>query len=304
MRPGVVVPLVAGLAALGCVKTPGTAQTRTQIVLLGTGTPFPAPGRFGPSVAIVVDDQPYLIDAGSGVVRRAVGARRRGVTGLSFDRLRTAFITHLHSDHTVGLPDLILTPWVLGRTDPLVLYGPVGLERMVEHILAAYSEDIDVRTTGLEGLAQRGTRVIVHEVTPGVVYREAELTVTAFAVRHGSWRQALGYRFETPDRTIVISGDAAPSPSIAEHCNGCDVLLHEVYSEAGFSRLGQASQEYFRAFHTSTIELAELATRARPKLLLLYHQLFVGGSTERSLVREIESQYDGRVVSGRDLQVW
>ena len=304
MRPGVVVLLVAGLLVLGCVKTPGAAQTRTQIVLLGTGTPYPAPGRFGPSVAIVVDDRPYLVDLGSGVVRRTVEATRRGVKGLSFDRLQTAFITHLHSDHTLGLPDLILTPWVLGRTEPLVLYGPAGLQRMAEHILAAYSEDIEVRTSGLEGLTAAGNQVIVHEVAPGVVYRDPVLTVTAFAVRHGSWTQALGYRFETPDRTIVISGDAAPSPSIAEHCNGCDVLLHEVYSEAGFSRLSPASQAYYRAFHTSTGELAELATRARPKLLILYHQLFVGGSTERNLLGEIESRYDGRVVSGRDLQVW
>jgi ribonuclease BN (tRNA processing enzyme) len=304
MRPGVVVLLVVALAVLGCVKTPGEAQTRTQIVLLGTGTPYPDPGRFGPSVAIVVDERPYLVDVGSGVVRRTVEATRRGVKGLSFDRLQTAFLTHLHSDHTLGLPDLILTPWVLGRTEPLVLYGPPGLQSMAEHIVTAYSEDIEVRTSGLEGLAAAGHQVIVHEVTPGVVYRDPELTVTAFAVGHGSWRQALGYRFETPDRTIVISGDAAPSPSIAEHCNGCDVLLHEVYSEAGFSRLGRASQDYYRAFHTSTHELAELASRARPKLLVLYHQLYVGGSTEQGLLEEIESRYDGRVVSGRDLQVW
>jgi ribonuclease BN (tRNA processing enzyme) len=304
MRSGGVVVLVALLAALGCVKTPGSAQTRTQIVLLGTGTPYPDPVRFGPSVAIVVDDQPYLVDAGSGLVRRTVEAARRGVKGLSLERLRTAFITHLHSDHTLGLPDLILTPWVLGRTEPLVLYGPPGLERMTEHIVAAYAEDIEVRTRGLEGLTGEGNRVVVHEVTPGVVYRDPDVTVTAFAVRHGSWRQALGYRFDTPDRTIVISGDAAPSPSIVEHCNGCDLLLHEVYSEAGFSRLSSSAREYYRAFHTSTDQLAELASQARPGLLVLYHQLYVGGSTERSLLGEIESQYDGRVVSGRDLQVW
>ena len=303
MRSGGVILLVAVLV-FGCVETPGSAQTRTQIVLLGTGTPYPDPGRSGPSVAIVVGEQSYLVDAGSGAVRRTVEATRRDVKGLSLDRLRTAFITHLHSDHTVGLPDLMLTPWVLGRTEPLVLYGPPGLERMVEHILAAYSEDIEVRTSGLEGLAVEGSQVIVHEVAPGVVYRDDELTVTAFAVRHGSWRQSLGYRFETPDRTIVISGDAAPSPSIVEHCNGCDVLLHEVYSEAGVSRLGAAARAYYRAFHTSTDELAELATRARPKLLVLYHQLFVGGSTERSLLGEIESRYEGSVVSGQDLQIW
>ena len=296
--------LVAGLAVAACGKTPGVAQTRTQVVLLGTGSPYPDPERSGPSVAIVIDDRPYLVDVGSGAVRRTVEATRRGVKGLSLDRLQIAFITHLHSDHTLSLPDLILTPWVLGRTEPLVLFGPPGLGRMVEHILAAYSEDIELRTTGLEGLGGTGNQVIVHVVVPGVVYRDSVVTVTAFAVRHGSWSHAFGYRFETPDRTIVISGDAAPGPSVVESCNECDVLLHEVYSEAGFSRLNPASQEYYRAFHTSTRELAELASRARPHLLVLYHQLLVGGSTERSLLGEIESGYDGRVESGHDLQVW
>jgi len=304
MRPGAAVVLLAGLAVAACGKTSGVAQTRTQVVLLGTGSPYPDPQRFGPSVAIVVDDRPYLVDVGSGAVRRTVEASRRGVKGLSLDRLQTAFITHLHSDHTLGLPDLILTPWVVGRTEPLVLYGPPGLGRMVEHILAAYSEDIGIRTTGLEGLTATGSEVIVHEVTPGVVYRDALLVVTAFAVRHGSWSEALGYRFETPDRSIVISGDAAPSPSVAEHCNECDVLVHEVYSEAGFSRLSPAAREYYRAFHTSTLELAELASRARPKLLVLYHQLLVVGGAEGSLLGEIEAGYDGRVVSGHDLEVW
>ena len=118
-------------------------------MLLGTGNPSADPDRSGPSVAIVVNDTPYIIDCGPGVVRRATAAFRKGVIGLALPKLKTAFITHLHSDHTVGYPDLIFTPWVMRRKDPLEVFGPAGLKAMTDHILAAYSEDIDIRINGL-----------------------------------------------------------------------------------------------------------------------------------------------------------
>ena len=122
----------------------------TKIVFLGTGTPIADPDRSGPSVAIVVNDTPYLVDLGPGVVRRASAARLAGVKGLAATNLKHAFVTHLHSDHTVGYPDVIFTPWVLGRNEPLKVYGPKGIRAMTEHILAAYQQDIDVRLYGLE----------------------------------------------------------------------------------------------------------------------------------------------------------
>src|SRR5215216_1735582 len=119
-------------------------QKKTQIVLLGTGTPNADPDRSGPSVAIVVGDTPYIVDFGPGVVRRAAAAFRNGVAGLKVDKLKTAFVTHLHSDHTVGYPDLIFTPWTLDRKEPLEVYGPAGIKAMTRHILEAYKEDIAV----------------------------------------------------------------------------------------------------------------------------------------------------------------
>ena len=109
-----------------------------QIVLLGTGTPNADPARSGPSVAIVANGCPYLVDFGPGVVRRAAAACQAGIQGLAVERLNRAFLTHLHSDHTAGYPDLILTPWVLKRDEPLHAYGPAGLGEMTDHILAAY----------------------------------------------------------------------------------------------------------------------------------------------------------------------
>ena len=129
------------------------------------------------------------------------------------------------------------------------------------------------------------------------------MIVTAFSVNHGSWPNAFGYKFLSDDRTIVISGDTRPSESIVEQCNGCDVLIHEVYSQAGFATRAPEWQRYHASFHTSTYELAELANRARPQLLILYHQL-LWGQSEEQLLAEIRERYDGRVVWGRDLQVY
>ncbi|MGH7600100.1 MAG: MBL fold metallo-hydrolase [bacterium] len=279
------------------------AQSQTQVVLLGTGTPNADPDRSGPAVAVVVNDTPYVIDCGPGVVRRATSAARKGIKGLAVEKLRRLFITHLHSDHTVGLPDFIFTPAVLERDAPLEIYGPPGIKKMTDHILKAYAEDINIRLRGLEPSKPRGYIVNVHEIKTGVIYRDENVTVKAFPVKHGSWKHALGFRFETPDRVIVISGDCAPSESIVEACNGCDVLIHEVYSIAGFARRPPEWQRYHSSFHTSSKELAAIATKAKPRLLVLYHQLLWGASAE-DLLNEIRQGYQGKVISGEDLGVY
>lgn len=284
--------------------TASLAQPRTRVVMLGTGTPNADPDRFGPSVAVVVDDASYLVDFGAGVVRRAAAAERGGVTSLNASKLKRAFATHLHSDHTLGLADLIFTPWILERETPLDLYGPRGLRAMAKHIVAAYDADLRVRTRGGEPPHKHDPRrVNVHEVKPGVVYRDRLITVTAFAVSHGAWTQAFGYRFQTPDRTIVISGDTGPDSKIDEQCRGCDVLVHEVYSEAGFAKRPPEWQRYHSRYHTSSRELAAIASRAQPKLLVLYHQL-IWSSTEDALLQEVRSAYAGKVVSAHDLDIY
>lgn len=292
-----------------------SAQTslRTQVVILGTGTPRPDPDRSGPSVAIVVNGKPYLVDFGPGVVRRAALAERNGVKALDPRNLTIAFCTHLHSDHTAGLSDLYLTPAVIRRKGPLQLYGPPGILDMANHIKAAYAKDYDVRMHGLERGQPLAYELQVHEVKPGVVYKDENVTVTAFAVAHGSWDYAYAYRFDTPDRSIVVSGDTAPTEAIVKACNGCDVLLHEVYSTTELARPtagpdGVAGadptwHEYLAKFHTSTSELAALAQKGKPKLLVLYHQLY-GRTDDAGLVREVEQTYSGKIVSAKDLDVY
>lgn len=277
-------------------------QPASKIVLLGTGTPNADPERSGPSVAIVVDQTPYLIDMGPGVVRRAAAAHLTGVAGLEASNLSRVFVTHLHSDHTVGYPDVIFTPWVLGREAPLEVYGPKGIQAMTEHILAAYEQDIEERTRGLEPANTTGYEVRVHEVSPGVVYQDHHVSVEAFGVNHGGW-EAFGFKFYAPDRTIVISGDTAPFEGQVEAYGTCDVLIHEVYSGVGLKRRRADWQTYHSSVHTSAHELAEMATGLQPKLLILYHQLF-NDVSEHELVMEVKSGYAGYVVSGKDLEVF
>jgi ribonuclease BN (tRNA processing enzyme) len=280
-----------------------SSQSYSELVVLGTGTPNPDPDHSGPAVAVIVNGHSYLVDCGPGVVRRAAAASLQGVPGLQMPNLRTVFITHLHSDHTLGLPDLIFTPWVDGRTAHLAAYGPRGLDDMTKNILAAWKKDIAVRTQGLEHANSTGYLVDVHEIAPGVIYKDENVTVTAFLAKHGSWDEAFGYRFQTPDRTFVISGDTSPADSVVEACNGCDVLLHEVYTQDPQHPMTPDWQTYFSKFHTSTTELAAIATRAKPKLLVLYHQLFHGAS-EGEMLHEVREHYSGVVVSAHDLDVY
>lgn len=280
-----------------------TPSATTRLVLLGTGTPNAEADRWGSALAIVVNDTPYLVDAGAGVVRRASAAHEAGVAGLAVRKLSRVFLTHLHSDHTVGLPDLIFSPWTLEREVPLEIYGPPGSDHMAAHIMEAYQEDVEVRIQGLEPANIGGNHVRVREGVQGLVYQDENVKVTAFRVDHGDWEYALGYRFETPDRVIVVSGDTRPTEAVVDHCRGCDILVHEVYSQVGFEARDPVWQRYHAASHTSGPALGELAARARPRLLVLTHQL-LWGATPEELVAEVKRTFDGEVVYGRDLQVF
>jgi ribonuclease BN (tRNA processing enzyme) len=281
----------------------------THIVMLGTGTPRPDPNRSGPATAIVVDDTPYLIDFGPGVVRRIAAAYERGVTALGYGgiNVKTLFLTHMHSDHTVGYPDIIFSPWVMGRRDPLSVYGPTGLAAMTEHVLKAWQVDIDGRTNGINRHPATGCKVNAHEIVPGAIFKREHVTVTAFPAHHEEMVDSFSYRFETPDRTIVISGDTSPTQALVEHSRGCDVLIHEAYSLLACRNAAHPSPEFRRRHHTSTIELATIANAVKPGLLVTYHRSHVGEESSGSddiLIDEIREHYAGKVVAARDLDIF
>ena len=296
---------------------------RTRVVLLGTGTPVPDPDRSGPATAIIVGDNAYLVDFGPGVVRRAEAAViSRGITALEPGNLKVAFVTHLHSDHTAGYSDLIFTGWVAGRSTPLEVYGPAGLKGMTDHILQAYRIDIETRTNpdGNQRAIADGWKVNAHEIKPGVVYKDANVTVTAFATKHAM--ESYGFRFDTPDRSIVISGDTGPTDETIKACSGCDILIHEAQLLELYTKMPERLHSFVTKYHTTTEQLALLATKAKPKLLVIYHTVgfrpgiappkFLTaaaggtalGSSDEVLRDEMSLRYSGQFVIGRDLDVY
>jgi ribonuclease BN (tRNA processing enzyme) len=313
------IPVVAGLlnfASSGYAqeKPSDVSHTKTQVVLLGTGNPFPDPDRSGPATAIVVNGSAYLVDFGAGVVRQAKAAMfDRSITALEPTNLRVVFVTHLHSDHTVGYPDLIFTPWVMGRKAPLEVYGPQGTKAMTDHVLSAWQADIDERIATESWQPpdySANYRVNVHEIAAGVIYKDANVTVTAFPTKH-VFPNNFGYRFETADRSIVISGDTNPSQATIDACHGCDVLIHEVQTQEFLARRPPGFREYSAKYHTNTSQLATLAAQAKPRLLILYHASIVlrpgmrpQASSPEQLLKEVTSAYPGEVVVGRDLDVY
>ncbi len=279
-----------------------SAAAHAQILMLGTGTPVIDAAHSGNSIGILVRGSLYIFDAGPGVERRMLEAVAKGTR---IDTIPAVFITHLHSDHTLGLPALV---YYHGRNaafsggGPLTVYGPPGIAAMMGHISAAWADDRAART-GARGESP-SWQVRGADVTAGVVYRDSNVVVKAFEVSHPPWKHAFGYRVETPDRVIVISGDTQPSDAIARECAGCDVLLHEVYSAVALTKMTAQMQRYMPSAHTSTYELAEIAAKAKPNLLVLYHQVYLGGANDDDLLREIRSRYNGRVASARDLDVY
>ena len=278
-------------------------NTDTKLILLGTGTPFADPTKSGPSLAIVVNNTSYIVDCGPGVVRRAAEASKLGFPSLEAAQLKTLFITHLHSDHTIGLADIILTPAVLDRNAPIRIYGPVGSKKMTDDLMSAYKEDIAIRINGLEKGDAIAYQVYTNEIKEGQIYKDSNLTVTAFNVQHGQWDNAFGFVFQTKDKKIVISGDCTYSENLIKYAKDCDILVHEVYSDAGLKKRTQRWQDYHSSFHTSTYQLADIANKVKTKLLILNHQLTFGTSLQ-SLLDELKSKYAGPVVNGADLDVF
>jgi ribonuclease Z len=304
----------AGLAALvfaAALAAPAVAEAQaapqralpetTTVILLGTGTPVAIAAAQGPATVVVAGGRLFVFDAGPGVMRQIEAAglpyRRGPVTAL--------FLTHLHSDHTLGYPDLVFTSWVMGRRDPLRVVGPPGTRRMTDLLLEAWGEDIAVRTEGLERGVPGGWRVDVRETTGGVVYDSAGVTIRAIRVPHGNWEHSFAYRVDAPGKSVLISGDTAPCAAIEEAARGVDVLVHEAYPE---SRLkpedrpgGDEWPKYMRAFHTSDRELGAIAARAKPRLLVLTHVVRMGGTDAELLEGLRAGGWTGPVAIGRDL---
>ena len=273
---------------------------RTQVILLGSGTPFPDDRKVGSSLAVITGGTAYLVDLGPGAFLRTVEAARRGVTALaSPTRL---FFTHLHSDHVLDYADLLWGLW-WRREGQVTAYGPRGLRALTDGLQAAFAEDIRIRTEGRLPIVTRGYDAAVHEIDGSLTYEDERVRITSFPVCHASV-EAYGYRFETADRVVVISGDTTYCDRVVEEAHGVDLLFHEVFSERGLAARTADWQRYQRSAHASPAQVARVANEARPGLLVLYHQLYFGVADDELVAEVRAAGYDGPLVSGQDLDVF
>ncbi len=245
------------------------------VTLLGTGTPRPQMDRFGAAVLVEAGADKLLFDAGRGVAQRLLQV------GADFVDVRKVFITHLHYDHVVGLPDLLLTGWIYGRAHALEVSGPAGVAAHVKHLRLAYDEDIRLRLRHTR-LPARGGEFVAREITPGVAYREGDLKVTAFAVDHGVVEPAFGYRVDYRGRSLVVSGDTTYSQNLVAHARGVDLLVHEVATASAALLRANPRLRRVLDYHATPHEVARVLREAEPRLAVLVHPLLYGVSEEQA----------------------
>lgn len=290
--------LAAALIAAS-VRIVAGAEPDLRVTLLGTGNPRPSITRFGPCTLVEAGTHKVLIDAGRGATIRL------SQLGLLPAAIEAVLLTHLHSDHVVGLPDLWLTGWIFDRTQPLEVVGPSGVRTLAEHLSQAFSFDIHTRRDVDEHLPAEGVRLVTREVSEGEALRTADgLVVSAFVVDHGPVRPALGYRVEFRGRVVVLSGDTRPSENLVRKARGADVLIHEVISVGAEQKLTLLAQpsgiDRVVARHTTTSQAGDIFAATRPRLAVFSH-IVPSPVPEEDLMRETRARYSGPLAVGYDL---
>ena len=267
-----------------------------SVILLGTGYPRPDGVHAGAATAIVAGDRWFLVDAGRGTTMRIASA------GLKYENLRGVFITHLHSDHTAGLPDVFITSWQFGRkSTPLPLYGPSGIQQLSDAMLKFFAYDIHIRRDVIEKHPAAGATIATHVVREGVVYYDGGVRVTAFKVDHDPVKPAFGYRFESGEQSIVISGDTRPNANLIRFAKGADILVQEAYLPEYFDKVDNPTvAAKLKAYHTSAEEAGEIAAAAGVKTLVLTHLIPAGA--EKTFAERAAKAFHGRIIVGDDLK--
>ena len=268
-----------------------------RVTLLGSGAPPPVLDRFGPSTLVEAGNQKFIFDAGRGAMQRLCQI------GIPFSQITGMFLTHHHSDHVVGFPDLWLTGWIgrpWGQRDtPLRVWGPEGTKQMMEHLPKAFAVDIRVRR---KNYSPDGVKLDAQEITEGIVFENAGIVVRAFKVDHGGEElPAFGYRIDYHGRSAVLSGDTTFNENLIGHAQGADLLVHEVTAAAGAAAEGAQQLKRIAANHTTPEQAGEIFARVKPKLAVYNHLLLFGGATPEDLIPATRKKYDGPLEVGADL---
>lgn len=291
--------------AIGLTSTQATAQAKPdfQVLLLGVGTPVPFMHRFGPSTLVIAGDKYLLFDVGRGVTQRLYQEK------VKLGRIDSVFLTHLHSDHVVGIPDLLLTGWLKSpfgsRKGNFVIKGPVGTKDMMKHMVMAFAADIDIRVKD-QKFTRDGVTPDATDIAPGVVYQEGGVKVTAIEVNHGDLiKPAYGYRIDYKGRSVVISGDTKYHPALAEAAKGTDLFIHAIAAAKKELLESKKMWKVILAHHTEPEDVGRIFAQAKPKMGAFYHLVTLTNGkikppTVGDLVTRMKTTYDGPVTVGAD----
>ena len=290
--------IVIALSAI--VLAPVVAQSQSlKITLLGTGSPTPAMNRFGPSILLEAGEQKFVFDAGRGALQRLaqLNVRWFDVQGL--------FLTHLHSDHLVGIPDLWLTGSFLppSRKSALRVWGPTGTKQMMAYLEQAFGYDISIRQAD-DRLSAQAVAILAEDVSVGVVYDTGGVKITAFEVDHGPVKPAFGYRIDYAGRSVVLSGDTRISENLIRHAQSVDLLVHEVVSPEALLRGGIPKARVIQILegHVSPEQAGEVFSKTKPRLAV-YSHIIPPSATETDLLAPTRKTYSGPLEVGEDLMV-
>lgn len=265
-----------------------------EVTLLGTGTPRPSIDRFGPATIVKVKNRYFIFDAGRGITIRLAQA------GIDLARIEHVFLSHLHSDHIVGLSDLWLTSWIWQRQKSIVLTGPVGTESLARNLNLAYQADFNYRKKNTQ--LDKGTFAIISQniKSEGIVYQQDGITVTAFLVDHEPVAPAYGYRIDSGEESIIISGDTTYSENLIKHAEGVDLLIHEI-AAADATLLEQNPRlQKILSYHTTPEQAGQLFKLVQPSAAV-YNHVLLFGVDENTVLETTRSLFKGELRMGHDL---
>jgi ribonuclease Z len=267
-----------------------------SILLLGTGNPRPNPNHAGAATAVLAGNKWFLVDAGRGATMRIAS------TDLKYENMRGVFITHLHSDHTAGLPDVFITSWQFGRkTRPLPLYGPDGTKQLADAMLQFFAYDIHIRRDLVERHPAAGARIDTHIVKEGVIYDDGDVRVTAFKEEHPPVEPAYGYRFDSGAQSVVISGDTRPNANLIRFAKRADILVIESYLPGFFERVDTPEvAKKLDAYHTRADQAGQIAASAGVKTLVFTHLMPPG--SDAAFAENARKTFRGKIIVGSDLK--